>query len=277
MDGSLITTRFNTFWSSALNGNSNNERVINPTIIRKFTTTVVQDERNDFSEDTANHLCHSVEVARKNYTIIDKQKRAAAVSKKITSIQRKPVVTMNKINKIFESEIECGKITKAVVTEKMRDDETFASMGNPKGVKKVIDLVRYQIKKRDRDVVDFKKSVAQEIDEGDEESIPTEKQAESIPTEKQVESIPIEEQADIEEKKVFRKRTRNDYTFEENQLVAKYLGKKYIQNEEPLIKSEFNAYVSSIPQMEKLLGRFGLFSLIVKVRTERKKRKKRQK
>ena len=87
MDSSLVTTQFNTFWSVAV-GKSNSTRAINPTIVQKYTTTLIHDQHLDFKQDTANHLCHSLGVADKDYTIIDKQKRAASVSRRIGSIQR---------------------------------------------------------------------------------------------------------------------------------------------------------------------------------------------
>lgn len=80
MLGSLITQRMNNFWSVAL-GLKPQKRVINPSIMRKFTTTVVHQQRKEMEQETADHLCHSLDVARKNYRCVDKQQNAAAAVK----------------------------------------------------------------------------------------------------------------------------------------------------------------------------------------------------
>ena len=138
MDSSLVTTQFNTFWSVAV-GKKSSARAINPTIVRKYTTTLIHDRHNDFKQDTANHLCHSLGVADKDYTIIDKQKRAAAVSRRIHDIQSaKNVVSNKNIYDIFQEEITKASICKADVISKIFELPSFVSLQNDKGVKKSV-------------------------------------------------------------------------------------------------------------------------------------------
>ena len=51
------------FWKHALNKASSK---INPTLVRKYTTTTVHENLPDKKQKTANLLCHSLRVAEKN-------------------------------------------------------------------------------------------------------------------------------------------------------------------------------------------------------------------
>ena len=71
MDSSLITTQMGTFWKRAL-GNSSAK--INPTLVRRFTTTTVHENVPSMKQKTANLFCHSLGM-RKNmpFMISNKQ------------------------------------------------------------------------------------------------------------------------------------------------------------------------------------------------------------
>lgn len=63
MDGGLGTTQFSNYWACAAGNNSGR---INPTIMRKFTTTLVHHQHKVLAQETANHLCHSLSMAEKS-------------------------------------------------------------------------------------------------------------------------------------------------------------------------------------------------------------------
>ena len=73
------------FWKRALNKVSSK---INPTLVRKYTTTTVHENLPDKKQKTANLLCHSLRVAEKNYALYDKQKSAVSASHTVKGAQR---------------------------------------------------------------------------------------------------------------------------------------------------------------------------------------------
>ena len=85
MDSSLVTTQMGSFWKRALNKVSSK---INPTLVRKYTTTTVHENLPDKKQKTANLLCHSLRVAEKNYALYDKQKSAVSASHTVKGAQR---------------------------------------------------------------------------------------------------------------------------------------------------------------------------------------------
>ena len=167
------------------------------------------------------------------------------------------------------SEIQRGKITKDEITKKVFEDDVFETMRNDRGVKKVLDLVRYQIKK-----------YAENMPKGKyrkEEETKSERTKSDMNEPVKCDAIETSADCDLQEENLdvmCKKRVRKDFTPDENRLVQKYLEKKYIQNhEKPLLKADSESYVTSVPEMKPLLDRFGIQSLIIKVRTERKKLK----
>ena len=84
MAGDLITTQFSKTWNKIQGTNSR----MNPTIIRKFTTTTVHEQNPQMKRQAAGHLNHTVRVADENYDFVDKLKSASRTSKLIRKSQR---------------------------------------------------------------------------------------------------------------------------------------------------------------------------------------------
>ena len=66
-------------------------------------------------------------------------------------------------------------------------------------------------------------------------------------------------------------RSRKEFTIAELKLVEKYLGARYIRSNDSILKHEVETYIKSIPETKDLFKKFGLTSLITKIRTERKR------
>ena len=62
---------------------------------------------------------------------------------------------------------------------------------------------------------------------------------------------------------------RKHYSEEDNAIIQEHL-KCYIQSKKPIIRNDFQTFLESIPEMKEITQRFGVQSLIIKVRTERK-------
>ena len=65
-------------------------------------------------------------------------------------------------------------------------------------------------------------------------------------------------------------RNRKEYSQEDLILVNEHL-KQFINSNNPLIKKEVQKYLESEPECKPLLEKFGLRSLIIKIRTEKGK------
>ena len=155
MGSSLITSQFNSYWSKAL-GLPLDSRNINPNLMRKYITTLVHKKHQELAKDTAGHLNHTFNVAVENYDIIDKQKKAASISKQLHNIQRQSdpdELSKEKLCELFKTEISSRRIDKATVIEKLH---FLGKSGlNEKTIKKVLDTVRYIIKcKQNNDKTD---------------------------------------------------------------------------------------------------------------------------
>ena len=158
MTSNMITMQMNSMWKRIFGKTGGNEQDlarITPTIIRKFTETSVLSDHKEFSQDAANHLCHSQETAKKCYYIVDKKRKAAETSQKIKNIQRNTLdVKFEKkannedIERYFMDEIKSGQIKKAIVDQKIDEIEHLAHFKDTKGRKRVLDVVRYAISKR---------------------------------------------------------------------------------------------------------------------------------
>ena len=127
MDSSLITTQMGTFWKRAL-GNSSAK--INPTLVRKFTTTTVHENVPSTKQKTANLLCHSLGMAEKKYALYNKQQAAVGTSAALKEVQRRTFsdcATFSDIplNEIFRNEIRQKSIKKTDVKEKIFTENEY--------------------------------------------------------------------------------------------------------------------------------------------------------
>ena len=244
MDSSLVTTQFSSFYNRALG----KEIRMNPTLVRKFTTTAVHEMENErLKQDTADLLCHSKRMADEEYTLVDRQKKASATSASIRDIQRMAGDDYDDIMfEVFQSDIDDGQITTEKVREKINTDERLKSLkGSTVEEKKMLDSIRYEIKKKEKankDDIRFKNRASRH----------------NMESEKFVSELPP-------------KRKRTAFTKEDNDLVHDHLA-NFIKSDIQIKRDEFEKYVSNIPELADLLQRVGIMSIITKIRTERKTR-----
>ena len=65
----MITTEFGTLWKRAVGDSS---LKLNPTLVRKHSTSTVRGNMPEIKQVTANLLCHSLRIAEKNYALFDR-------------------------------------------------------------------------------------------------------------------------------------------------------------------------------------------------------------
>jgi len=78
----------------------------------------------------------------------------------------------------------------------------------------------------------------------------------------------VPDEDDIEETKKVSKVRRKEFSEKENFIIRKHLH-SYITTKCPIIRKEFDIFLKSIPALKPIYAKFGLNSMIVKVRTER--------
>ena len=260
MDSSLITTQMGTFWKRALGKSS---AKINPTLVRKFTTTTVHENVPSMKQKTANLLCHSLGMAEKKYALYDKQQAAVGTSAALKQVQRRnfsDCATFSDVplDEIFRNEIRQKSIKKADVEEKIfTENEYFKNFKiDDKFIKKVKDSVRYIIAKSSKNE--------------DAQPIKVAHENQDSPVDDEVASADTDDVQTSGHSKVL-VRTRKAFSSSELELIYKHLG-HYIYSNDTLSKSEFSEYVSQVKELEELVKKFGVNSLLVKMRTERKNR-----
>ena len=116
ISSSMLSRQFSSFWQKGTG-----KSCLNPTIVRKYTTTLVHDKYPELKQNTAHLLCHDIKTAERSYAIIDKRNKVAETSKRIREVQRETTFAgdqVTSLSSIFESEIFRGSITLSEVREK---------------------------------------------------------------------------------------------------------------------------------------------------------------
>ena len=250
MDGSMVSTRFSLYYARGL-GKSKEDGRMNPTILRKWSTSHTHFLRPECDEQVADLQCHSEKTAKKSYLIYDKQAMAATASTNLREIMRtnlpeQDVDLQNDKLDLFEEEIDKKKVLIADVRRKLPNLPA-------KQQKKVCDAVRYKIgNKSARNLAKIENE-----DEGN-ESNDSEEDQDYQPGECEEYSIP--------------KRQRRDFSKTENALVSRHLF-KYTKSNIPIVKKDFKEFVEAIPELKFVYEKFGVDGLISKVRTERRGKK----
>ena len=267
MESNMITTQMNSFWYK-IHGNSSR---MNPTLVRKYTTTSIHQYNPELKKDTADLLCHSIRTAENNYVLVEKQMKASSTSKKIQAIQReqiKPKLIDEEILKEFEDEIAEECVTTAKVRDKFNETDCFSHMkDDKKEIKRVVDMVRYKIKQnREKEaLVNEEEECTQEgVDVDDCSLVNMGKVKLQGNREKSEPSGIFQDEAQLH---TGRRRTRFSET--DLELIRKFLG-DYINSDCSIIRSEFEIHVRSLPGLKNILEKYGINSLITKMRTERK-------
>ena len=269
MDGSMITNQFNSFWQR-VHGNSDR---LNPTLVRKYTTTTVHQNDPSFRQDAADLLCHSLSTAVKSYFIVDKQKKAASTSKKIHETQRKPfspALSNTRLLEIFKYDICLGTITISVVREKLKDLNCLPE--SEKELKRVLDFLRYEIKCNGKDVAQKQNGKGlqeEEMEEVRKDNVEETRHELTAGAEIGRGSEEDNTVVDMEFPQMKAVRKRIFFTVGDNNLIFEHLG-RYVNSSCSIIKSEFEDYVNSKMALKPLVEKFGIPSLIAKMRTERK-------
>ncbi|XP_065653246.1 uncharacterized protein LOC136080475 isoform X1 [Hydra vulgaris] len=302
MDSSMISSQFTLFWNRALGKTNSDSSAMNPTLVRKYTTTKVHSQFPHLKEKTAQHLCHSLKVAETNYALYDTQNSTSSTCTALTSVQRSTngvlKGTTDKIDTtmdLFNDEITKGLITIADVRKKIT--------GADCDLKKVLDKVRHTIRKRNItagsiptvEKVHFSIEPTIERVEKDDEIVEEKNKKEKPEPFKKLysfrdrkekkrhindellESAEHVETVDFSDldyvapsPEVSFKRIRKEFTEDDNRLIYKCLSSVIFSNE-PIVKSKFMSTLKSQPELVNIVNQFGIQSLIVKMRTERQK------
>ena len=80
MDRSMVSTRFSIYYAQGL-GKSKEDWRMNPTILRKWSTSNTHILRPECYEQVADLQCHSEKTAKKSYLIYHKQAMAATTKR----------------------------------------------------------------------------------------------------------------------------------------------------------------------------------------------------
>nr|XP_047122315.1 uncharacterized protein LOC124805853 [Hydra vulgaris] len=259
--GQLYSYRHN-IYNSGGKAKSTGKSCLNPTIVRKYTTTLVHDKYPELKQNTAHLLCHNVTTAEKSYAIAEKRNKVAETSKQIREVQRETYADNQapSLNLIFESELLWGSITLPEVREKF-NQYSLGDISDSKKVKKILDDVRYLIKKNKAsdDDSDFNLKNCSDF-ENDKFTI------DNLSYNKHSDIVPSSPTTSLYSKT----RNRKEYSQEDLTLVNKHL-KQFIDSNTTLLKKEVQQYLESVPECNPLLEKFGLRSLIIKTRTEKGK------
>nr|XP_047124634.1 uncharacterized protein LOC124807122 isoform X2 [Hydra vulgaris]XP_047126611.1 uncharacterized protein LOC124807913 isoform X2 [Hydra vulgaris] len=257
ISSSMLSKQFSSFWQKGTG-----KSCLNPTIVRKYTTTLVHDKYPELKQNTAHLLCHKVTTAEKSYAIAEKRNKVAETSKQIREVQRETYADNQapSLNLIFESEILRGSITLPEVREKF-NQYSLGDISDSKKVKKILDDVRYLIKKNKAsdDDSDFNPKNCSDF-ENDKFTI------DNLSYNKHSDIVPSSPTTSLYSKT----RNRKEYSQEDLTLVNKHL-KQFIDSNTTLLKKEVQQYLESVPECNPLLEKFGLRSLIIKIRTEKGK------
>ncbi|XP_065640288.1 uncharacterized protein LOC124815663 [Hydra vulgaris] len=300
MDSSMISSQFTLFWNRALGKKNSDSSAMNPTLVRKYTTTKVHSKFPHLKQKTAQHLCHSLKVAESNYALYDTRNSASSTCTALTSVQRSTDgVFKNVADKVdttmdlFNDEINKGLITIADVRKKIS--------GTDSDLKKVLDKVRHTIRKRN--ITAGSTPNVEKVQFSIEPRIKAIEEKDDFAGKKKKKDEPIRKLYNFRDKKeskinvndeffestddvktddfsyldyiapspeVAFKRTRKEFAEDDNRLIYKYLSSIIFSNE-PIVKSQFTSLLKSQPELVQLVKRFGVQSLIVKMRTERQK------
>ena len=291
MESSMITQQFQSFWGQALNRPVS----INTTIIRKFATTTVYEHAPELKAATANLLCHSEKTAERSYHLLDKQKKAFATSCNVKSAMRTNynlLANKEELNTIFGKEIERKEISTSMVNAKIETDPRLNMFEwSNKSQKALLDNIRYAIAASDRK---YDKSIenpaqldsAAEVPAVDAHIITTGEhehktiendsvhfdRAAEVPADnhwrKPNQSIvdqPVRKSCDLKRRRV---------AFRESEVLLLWdcLGDELINTDKPIVKAVAEKLILSISKLRPLVDKFGMKSLLIKIRTERDKR-----
>ena len=134
MDSTMVTTQLNQFWKIAVNKDLS--RAINPTLIRKMTTTTVHEQEPSRKREVATIMNHDIRTAEKNYFLQEKKKSVSETGAFVRSIIRggcENQMDESELLKIFPED----NITTADVRDKIMKYPELAAFQEKKLVDKV--------------------------------------------------------------------------------------------------------------------------------------------
>ena len=334
MDSSMITSQFSLFWNRALGKKPKDFSKMNPTLVRKYTTSKVHGDFQSLKHDAAQHLCHSLNVAENKYALFDRRNLASNTSSQLRYVQRSSDFSGNKEKKkeesniidLFKEEIKKGSVTVADVRKKMSVADGFKGCNTE--IKKIVDKVRHEIRKKsiatasipaDQSITSLTTGAISQAVKPVNQVLEVKMKEEEITSSTACNSSPkiynlrrknenknkrksfetedltlFSEKNENENKRksfetkdltlfsdddvdfvapspemVF-KRIRKEFSEEDNRLIYKHLS-SVIFSDEQIVKKKFTSILTKHPALESLVKKFGVQSLIVKMRTERQK------
>ena len=243
MDSSLITTEFGTLWKRAIGDSS---LKLNPTLVRKHSTSTVRGNMPEIKQVTANLLCHSLRIAGKNYALFDRQEAAVKASAALKDLQRKNFKEITQydeipLEEIFEKEIFNESIKISTVREVLKKEvEYFKNfIVNEKFEKKILDSVRYIIQSKRKCIQEEPRE-----EESDLREITDTTTEGNTSTSKRNEGKVLVLPGTL--------RNLKAYNHSDMELIYKHLS-HFINSNEPLLKNEFTKYVNGIKELEELV------------------------
>ncbi|XP_057299124.1 uncharacterized protein LOC130629797 isoform X3 [Hydractinia symbiolongicarpus] len=247
MASSMVTGQLSSFWAQALGRDCGD---LTTTLVRKYATTTIHKNQPELKQATANLLCHAERTASMSYNLIDKQRRAFQTSQQVREAMRTDFDTneinldlqVNDLKEIFSSEINDGFVSTEIIRDRISSDARLSDLnGNEKKEKALLDSVRYIIKK-----------------EGTHTKSADERVTEKVPDTPSAKCISMSRQ-------------RKKYTDSDNTIIWKCLGDQIRDTNNAISRAECTEIIKNTPMMAQLVSKFGMHSLIIKIRTERAK------
>ena len=168
----------------------------------------------------------------------------------------------DELKKIFETEINNSEINIATVRAKTETDDRLSNFEwNDKSQKALLDSIRYVISSN------AKGSNCAVPTDGDEKM-----SSETVAEKDDVAERSAEQEEERANRVVKKKRTRANYNRDEINKIWRCIGEELIKTDSPLVKSEATRIILSKPGMKPLVDKFGVKSLMIKIRTERDRR-----
>ena len=147
----------------------------------------------------------------------------------------------NKVILLFQDNISKGVIRRSIVKDKLESCSWIKKV-RPEFITETLNLVRYLINKSKDDGNNGSSNIGSDIE--------------------------VEKTSNKHQLKEYK---RTFFTPSDNKMIRKSLASYILNTKKPIIKHNFEEELKAMPEMEKILEKFGVRTLIIKIRTERKK------
>ncbi|XP_057304499.1 uncharacterized protein LOC130641636 [Hydractinia symbiolongicarpus] len=262
MSSSMATGQLNSFWNKAV-GRSLLRPRLNATLVRKTCVTKTHSLRPELEQQLANLMCHSKATARRSYFLQEKSKNAAETSRELRSVLRQTgnnvdVSLEDAIKVHFAKEISDGKITLTVVKEKSTLHPSFFNLTSLQLRDKIRYFIMSKTKRQNNDEVRDKELTVHEPEASfnDNEALISDNT--SISTCETTSSL------------FGTRKDRVKFSSEDNQSIWGKFG-DLITGSILIKEADIRSASKADRVVKDLIEKYGVTTIVMKVRTEKKK------